>query len=92
MDISTTSEGDGIVGIVAVGLGDGGVQLGPITGAHRDGRLGMGGLSHPTQRDAQAEQQAQPQRQASPERKMEGMLSMHDESFLNQADWNTLQG
>ena len=68
-DIRTTPavEGDGIAVIIGVGLTDRGVQVGLITGADGDGRLGVGaGSRQPACHGEQADEQAQQEREARP--------------------------
>ncbi|MFL5653282.1 MAG: hypothetical protein ACJ8CB_03745, partial [Ktedonobacteraceae bacterium] len=69
LEIAAAGEGDDIAGIVAVGLGDIGLQLGVRTTiADGESALGMRRTGQPAQHDAQAEEQGQPAQQAQPRR------------------------
>ena len=69
LDIAAAGEGDDIAGVVAVSLGDIGLQLGVRTTiADGESTLGMRRTGQPAQHDAQAEEQGQPAQQAQPRR------------------------
>src|SRR5256714_13442550 len=84
LDIAAAGEGDDIAGIVAVGLGDLGLQLGVRTTiADGESALGMRRTGQPAQHDAQADEQGKPAQQAQPRRETSRVWMGHEmESFL----------
>ncbi|HEX6553438.1 MAG TPA: hypothetical protein VF026_11805 [Ktedonobacteraceae bacterium] len=76
-DIPTTTEGDGVASVLAVGLADRGVQVGLIAGTDRNGGGSMRRAGQPACHHAQADEQAQPQHEAQPGRPTKGVWLIH---------------
>ena len=78
LEIAAAGEADDIAGVVAVGLGDLGLQLGVrSTGGDPQRALGMRRPRQPARHGAQAEEQGEPEQQAQPGRETSRTWLIH---------------